>query len=220
MIDSVDAFKERIKEIDVLLAYARSNQHMLDKYKLFNKTAVVLLCTHFEVFVESFIAEHVDALRACYKSDKLPQYMKDNYINDTIKSLKDLASPSKKTKQLKALFRLHDSKVLDMTDIPDLELDMKYSFGKHGQEDTERLFCKFGFATFVDSPSFKDPFRNINSAINIRNNIIHEGSAPNLSHNDVIMYKNDFLKFASDLESHVLANQEGYYGKVYYVSLI
>lgn len=216
MIDSVDAFKERIKEIDVLLVYARSNQRTLDKYKLFNKTAVVLLCTHFEVFVESFIAEHVDALRLCYKSDTIPQYMKDNYINDTIKSLKDLACPSKKAKPLRALFRLHDSKVLDMSAISDLEIDMKYSFGKHGQDDTAKLFRKFGFAAFVDSPAFKVPFRNINSAINIRNNIIHEGSAPNLSHNDVIMYKNDFLKFAGDLESHVLANQEKYYGKVYY----
>lgn len=217
MIDSVDAFKERIKEIDILLTYARNNQRTLDKYKLFNKTAVVLLCTHFEVFVESFIAEHVDVLRICYKSDTIPQYMKDNYVNDTIIALRDLPFPSKKTKPLKALFRLHDSKVLEMTAISDLEIDMKYSFGKHGQEDTERLFCKFGFTTFVDSPSFKGPFRNINSAINIRNNIIHEGSAPNLSHNDVIMYKNDFLKFATDLELHVLASQEKYYGKVYYV---
>lgn len=216
MIDSVDAFKERIKEIDILLTYARNNQRTLDKYKLFIKTAVVLLCTHFEVFVESFMAEHVDVLRACYKSDTIPQYMKDNYVNDTIRALRDLPVPSKKTKPLRALFRLHDSKVLEMTAISDLEIDMKYSFGKHGQEDTERLFCKFGFATFVDSPSFRDPFRNINSAINIRNNIIHEGSAPNLSHNDVIMYKNDFLKFATDLELHVLANQEKYYGKVYY----
>lgn len=217
MIDSVDAFKERIKEIDILLTYARNNQRTLDKYKLFNKTAVVLLCTHFEVFVESFIAEHVDVLRICYKSDTIPQYMKDNYINDTIKSLKDLACPSKKAKPLRALFRLHDSKVLDMSAISDLEIDMKYSFGKHGQDDTAKLFRKFGFAAFVDSPAFKAPFRNINSAINIRNNIIHEGSAPNLSHNDVIMYKNDFLKFATDLELHVLANQENYYGKVYYI---
>ena len=57
MIDSIDAFKERIEEIDILLTYARNNQRTLDKYKLFNKTAVVLLCTHFEVFVESFVAE-------------------------------------------------------------------------------------------------------------------------------------------------------------------
>lgn len=217
MIDSVDAFKDRIKEIDILLTYASNNQRTLDKYKLFNKTAVVLLCTHFEVFVESFIADHVDALKRCYKSDTIPQYMKDNYINDTIKSLKDLACPSKKAKPLRALFRLHDSKVLDMSAISDLEIDMKYSFGKHGQDDTAKLFRKFGFAAFVDSPAFKAPFRNINSAINIRNNIIHEGSAPNLSHNDVIMYKNDFLKFATELELHVLANQENYYGKVYYI---
>ena len=216
MIDSVDAFKEHIKEIDILLTYASKNHRSLDRYKLFNKTAVVLLCTHFEVFVESFIAEHVDVLRLCYRSDTIPQYMKDNYINDTINSLKEHPIPSKKVKPLRALFRLHDSNVLDMSAISDLKIDMKYSFGKHGQEDTERLFRKFGFTDFVDSSSFKDPFRNINSAINIRNNIIHEGSAPNLTHNDVVTYKNDFLKFAGNLEYHVVSNQKIYYGKEHY----
>ena len=29
MIDSIDAFKERIKEIDILLTYARNNQRTL-----------------------------------------------------------------------------------------------------------------------------------------------------------------------------------------------
>lgn len=216
MIDSVDTFKERIKEIDILLTYARNNQRILDKYKLFNKIAVVLLCTHFEVFVEAFISEHVDVLRKCYKSDTIPQYMKDNYINDTIKSLKDYTTPSRKSKPLRALFRLHDTRVSEMSAISDLEINMKYSFGKHGQEETAKLFHKFGFGDFVNSSSFRNPFRNINSAISIRNSVIHEGSAPTLSHNDVVSYKGDFLKFANDLESHVIANQQKYYGKQYY----
>lgn len=218
MMDSVDAYKNRMKEIDILLIYANKNQRSIDKYKLFNKTAIVLLCTNFEVFVEAFIAEHVDVLRECYMNDTIPQYMKDNYVNDTIRSLKDIATPSKKNKLLKALFRLHDSKITDMKHISDLKIDMKYSFGKHGQEETARLFRKFGFGDFVDSSSFKDPFININSAINIRNNIIHEGSAPTLSHNDVIKYKRDFLKFVNELESHVVNNQQKYYGKQYYVT--
>lgn len=216
MIESVDDFKSRLKEIDVLLTYARANQHTIDKYKLFNKTAIVLLCSQFEVFVEAFISEHVDVLKSCYQSGNLPQYMKDNYINDTFKALKDLSEPSKKQKPLKALFRLHDSFSSEMNTITDLELDMKYSFGKHGQEDTERLFKKFGFESFVKSASFIGPFRKINSAIYIRNNIIHEGSAPTLSHSDVITYKNEFLNFANGLEQHVLANQVLYYGKEYY----
>lgn len=217
MIVSIDDFKRQLAEIDTLVAYARANQRALDKYKLFNKSAIVLLCSHFEVFVEAFISEHVDVMRACYKSGTLPQYMKDNYINDTIKALKNLQKPSMKQKTLKALFRLHDSVSINMSAIADLELDMKYSFGKHGQEDTERLFRKFGFETFVTSLEFQEPFRKINSAINIRNHIIHEGSAPSLSHEDLIKYKKEFLKFADGLEQHVLKNQTAYYGRIYYV---
>ena len=216
MIESVDDFRSRLTEIHTLIAYARANTRNLDKYKLFNKTAIVLLCSHFEVFVEAFIAEHVDVIRACYQSGTIPQYMKDNYIDDTIKALKGLSNPSKKQKPLKALFKLHDSTSVNMTAINDLELDMKYSFGKHGQEDTERLFNKFGFGDFVNSSSFQDPFKKINSAISIRNNIIHEGSAPTLSHADVIIYMNEFLVFADGLEHYILNNQLDYYGKLYY----
>ena len=217
MIGSIDDFKIRLAEIDTLIAYARANQRVLDKYQLFNKTAIVLLCSHFEVFVEAFIAEHVDALKACYKSDALPQYMKDNYVNDTIKALKDLDKPSRKQKPLKALFRLHDSASAAMSTIRDLELDMKYSFGRHGQEETEKLFKKFGFESFVRSVDFQDPFKKINSAINIRNNIIHEGSSPSLTHVGLGTYKSVFLAFADNLEQYVLANQIAYYGKVVYL---
>lgn len=217
MIGSVDDFINRLSEIDILISYAKANQRAIAKYKLFNKTAMVLLCSHFEVFVESFISEHVDAMRLSYKSDAMPQYMKDNYINDTFKMLKDSPTPSRNQKPLKALFKLHDSTPSEMVNIADLELDTKYSFGKHGQGETQRLFNKFGFGAFVDSTGFKDPFKKINSAISIRNNIIHEGSAPMLNHGDVNSYKKEFVNFAKELEKHVLSNQVEYYGKVYYV---
>lgn len=217
MISSVDDFMHRLSEVDTLILYAQANQRSIDKYKLFNKAAMVLLCSHFEVFVEAFISEHVDVLRVCFRSDTMPQYMKDNYINDTINSLKDLPVPSKKTRPLKALFKLHDSTTSDVKNITDLVLDMKYSFGKHGQADTERLFKKFGFERFVNSSDFQGPFKKINSAISIRNSIIHEGSAPMLSHGDVSFYKQEFIRFAESLENNVLSNQVTYYGKEYYV---
>ena len=217
MIESIDDFKSRLVEVDTLVSYARVNAKVVEKYKLFNKTAIIMLCSHFEVFVEAFISEHVDVLKKCYKSDNLPQYMKDNYINDTIKGLKDLAFPSRKMRPLNALFRLHDSVSINMTAIGDLELDMKYAFGKHGQEETEKLFKKFGFGALVNSSSFQDPFRKMNSAISIRNNIIHEGSAPSLTHIDVNDFKQEFLRFANELEQYVLTNQMALYSQAYYV---
>ena len=183
---------------------------------MFNKTAIILLCSHFETFVEAFISEHVDALKACYNNGNVPQYMKDNYINDTIRSLKNIAEPSKHKKSLNALFKLHDSISVEMSNLNDLELDMRYSFGRHGQEETERLFKKFGFKGFVESEDFKEPFKKINSAISIRNNIIHEGSAPTLSYEDLKIYKKAFLQFADGLQKHVIEKQELYYGTVFY----
>lgn len=216
MIESIVDFKNNLKEIDILASYSQANRESVEKYKLFNKTAIVLLCSHFETFVEAFISEHIDALKSCYNNGNIPQYMKDNYINDTIRSLKNLAEPSKHKKSLNALFKLHDSIRVEMSNLNDLELDMRYSFGRHGQEETERLFKKFGFKGFVESEDFKEPFQKINSAISIRNNIIHEGSAPTLSYEDLKIYKNAFLQFADGLEKHIIKNQELYYGTVFY----
>lgn len=216
MIGSVDDFKNRLSEIDILIDYAQKNQHNLNRYKLFNKISVVLLCSHFEVFIEAFISEHVDALKTCYNSTNMPQYMKNNYIDDTFTTLKGLARPSSKARPLNALFKLHGDRPMRMTDISDLILNTKYSFGKHGQEETEKLLKKFGFDTFIETPIFKDSFRKINSAISIRNNIIHEGTAPTLSHADVKTYKNSFLDFADALEQHVMTDQIRYYGKEHY----
>lgn len=216
MIVSIDDFKNRLSEIDILITYARANQRSLDKYKLFNKTAIVLLCSHFEVFVEAFIAEHVDTLKTCYDSNNMPQYMKDNYINDTINFYRDTPQPSKKPRQLKALFQLHGTDALRMSSLNDLIIEIKYGFGKHGQEETSKLFIKFGFSNFVSSAVYLDSFKKINSAISIRNNIIHEGAAPTLSYVDVVEYKSWFLKFANGLEQHVLNNQEMYYGREVY----
>lgn len=216
MIGSVDDFKSRLSEIDTLISYARNNQRTLDKYKLFNKTAIVLLCSHFEVFVEAFIAEHVDMLKACYNSSTLPQYMKDNFIDDTFKAYKDCPQPSKKQRPLKALFQLHGNTAVSMASLNDLMLEIKYGFGKHGQGETDKLFNRFGFTDFVNTTLYQDSFRKINSAISIRNNIIHEGSAPTLSHADVVDYKDCFLNFAEGLELHVISKQIDYYGKVVY----
>lgn len=68
----------------------------------------------------------------------------------------------------------------------------------------------------MNTALYQNSFRKINSAISIRNNIIHEGSAPTLSHADVIDYKNCFMKSAEGLEQHVLSKQVDYYGKVAY----
>lgn len=216
MIESIADFKKNLKEIDILVSYSRNNRRSVEKYKLFNKTAIVLLCSHFETFVEAFISEHVDALKVCYNSGNIPQYMKDNYINDTIRSLKNIAEPSKHKESLNALFKLHDSVHVEMSNLNNLKLDMRYSFGHHGQEETERLFKKFGFKGFVESGDFKEPFQKINSAISIRNNIIHEGSAPTLSYEDLKIYKNAFLQFADGLQEHIITNQELYYGSAFY----
>lgn len=216
MIESIVDFKNNLKEIDILSSYSRANRKSVEKYKLFSKTAMVLLCSHFESFVEAFISEHVDALKACYNSGNIPQYMKDNYVNDTIKALKNLSEPSKSKKLLNALFKLHDSTTVDMSNLNDLELDMRYSFGKHGQGETERVFKKFGLKAFVESEDFKVPFRRINSAISIRNNVIHEGSAPTLSYEDLKNYRNAFLQFVDALQKHIMKNQELYYGMVFF----
>ncbi len=214
MIESINDFNKRLNEVDILIKYAQANQHSIDKCKLFLKAAIVLLCSHFEVFIEAFIEEHVDLIKANYNNITLPQYMKDNFIDDTFNSYKNVPKPSKKQKPLKALFQLYGNAPLCLSSLSDLMLDTKYGFGKHGQSETDRIFKKFGFGNFVNTTDYKGPFIKINSAIAIRNNIIHEGSAPTLSCEDLVDYKTNFQQFTAALERYMIENQENYYGKV------
>lgn len=217
MIESVEDFRSNLNEIDILMSYARANQKSVAKYKLFIKTAIVLLCSHFEVFIEAFISEHVDVLKSCYNSGNMPQFMKDNYIDDTLKLFKSQTAKGKNSRQLKALFKLHDSVSVKMSELSDLELNLKFSIGKHGQKEVEHLFVKFGLDSFVESQSFIKPFKLINSAIGIRNNIIHEGSAPTLTYEDLVKYKEASRDFVNGLQQHILTHQEQYYGRMYYM---
>lgn len=214
MLDSVKDFRIRLKEVDILIGYAKANPHHIEKYKLFLKTAIVLLCSHFEVFIEAFIEEHVDLIKANYNNITLPQYMKDNFIDDTFNSYKNVLKPSKKQKPIKALFQLHSNAPLSLSSLNDLILDTKFGFGKHGQSETDRILIKFGFSSFVDTADYKETFNKINSAIAIRNNIIHEGSAPTLSCEDLVNYKTYFQKFAEALELYLINNQVKYYSKI------
>lgn len=57
-MDSIDQIRQNMSEVDMLLNYASQNANDVQKYQLFNKAAVVLLSTKFEVFLEDFIDEH------------------------------------------------------------------------------------------------------------------------------------------------------------------
>lgn len=54
-MDSIDQIRQNMSEVDMLLNYASQNANDVQIYQLFNKTAVVLLSTKFEVFLEDFI---------------------------------------------------------------------------------------------------------------------------------------------------------------------
>ena len=54
-MDSIDQIRQNMSEVDMLLNYASQNANDVQKYQLFNKAAVVLLSTKFEVFLEDFM---------------------------------------------------------------------------------------------------------------------------------------------------------------------
>lgn len=71
-MDSIDQIRQNISEVDMLLNYASHNTNDVQKYQLFNKTAVVLLSTKLEVFLEEFIDEHSRKILNGHTNSSLP----------------------------------------------------------------------------------------------------------------------------------------------------
>ena len=95
-MDSIDQIRQNMSEVDMLLNYASQNANDVQIYQLFNKTAVVLLSTKFEVFLEDFIDEHSRKILNGHTNTSLPTDLKNSYVDSTFAKVSDISDRRKK----------------------------------------------------------------------------------------------------------------------------
>ena len=202
-MDSLDAttefFGEALKEIKLLISYSRRNRNDFLRYATFNKSAIVLLCSKFESYLENALEEYA-YLHLKHSSNKnIDSHIYDSVIEELIESLEPIKNNRTKLKpHLSSLAEFCGND--ECSPIDHLQVNAKFSYGKHGQKEVEKLFKRFGFSAFAKQESSVKFFKQFNSLNFIRNNIIHEDATPTLTDKDVEKYLKTLSTFITEFD--------------------
>ena len=217
--DAIGGFKESLQEVDILCDAAEAAQQSADKYSIFNKAALLLIAGKFESFAESIVEEFIFKLNELgLPSHLIPDTIR---LQHTFYALRELETiqPRHKHGEAKTLFcelgKLWNSSEQFLT----LKVDMRLSFGKHGESELIKLFERIGITDIFDVIQLTEKLETIsteapverqidfrgtfNSVTSIRNNILHEDASPNLNTVQIREYRRYFENFAIKLDSHL-----------------
>lgn len=213
-MDSIDTFTDSLSEVDTLLEYAKKNARTPGRYQLFNKIAIILLVTKFEVFIESFFEEHLNRQLKSLTLETFPEQMRYAYLESAICKMNEFGKKTNKKDPLaKELSKLYQFSGGNLSCIKTIAPSTNFPNGKHGQKDLSRLFGNHGLNGFITRTDINSLFSQINSCIGIRNSVIHQDAAPTLTHQDVQNHKKTMQDFANLLAIDVEANRTVYYNE-------
>jgi hypothetical protein len=207
-------FLHTLKEVDVLLSSAEQCVTEEDKYPAFNKSALLLLSGKFENFVEVLTEEYISQVSSLnLRSSIVPEAMKLHH-SYAILSKVDSHKNNGKLDEVKQILNEIGEMWTRDTSIGTLNIECKFSYGKHGDKELQKLLAPIGirdvFAdvdvyvveeSIGDEPATKKvDFRGaFNSVVHMRNNILHQNASPSLTHVTVREYKLVFQGFAQAL---------------------
>lgn len=210
-MDSIDQIRQNMSEVDMLLNYASQNANDVQKYQLFNKAAVVLLSTKFEVFLEDFIDEHSRMVLAGHTNSSLPTDLKNSYVDSAFAKVSETSDRRKKIQYMSLLLKLFNSHEEMISTLSPIRPSLKFSFGKHGQKEIEKMFERHGLKNFINSSDVQNALRMMNSLFSIRNNVIHEDASPALTHQTIQGHRDNIMHFVDLLENDLQVNHIAYY---------
>lgn len=210
-MDSIDQIRSNISEINTILGYSRQNQMDIQKYQMFNKLAVVLLCTKFEVFLEEFMDEHSRMVVQGHTNTSIPSKLKDTYIETAVASASGVKNKNIRNSYLQSLMALLKNDGSSISNIMNIRPSTKFAYGKHGQKEIESMFERHGLGDFVKTTDAQNDLRMMNSLFSIRNNVIHEDASPGLTHQTIESHRDTIMHFVGLLEADITAHHQEYY---------
>lgn len=203
-LESTKRFFNAVDEIELLIIYSKKNQGNVLRYSTFNKSALVLLCSKIEAFIESFLDEYAYNQMSILSNKTISRDIFNHIIDQIITDLECTKGKiNKRRVHIDNLVRLCGDE--EIFPINDMKVCSKLKMGKHGQAELERLLRTFGFSQILPELEVSGFFQKFNSLFSIRNNIIHEDATPSLTHNDVQSYLDVMKFFANRLQQETEA---------------
>lgn len=213
--DATGEYITSIEEVRNILQLAASTTDQNQLVSGLTKAALVLLSGKFESFAESIADEYVyEASQACRQASEIPLALR---VHHSVKLLGDIGSFKHHQRHAAAeeVFVELAQLWTDGGRPPKLNVDCKFSYGKHGEEELRRLFRTVGLNDVFDivnvqpsaetmlesSEGRRMDFKGVfNSLTNLRNNILHQDASPNLTPFQVLETADLTKRFAVGLD--------------------
>jgi len=214
-ITCFDDFQSALLEVELILYYARRNQKNSRKYYTFIKSALILLISKFEAFLENLIVDYIELIEKMgLRPEDLPEVLKlhciDKLIDERfITEIRNHRANVLTTIEMMSRLCFGDDKV------ESIDIDTSFDYGKHGENSINKLFSRIGIQDVFESCKIYEKREtlssdeaidipvniaaDVNALTNIRNNILHGDATPSLTHEQLENYKKHIIMFSSQL---------------------
>lgn len=218
LLEVVNEFNQTLNEVEVLISTAEENISDNLRYSTYIKSAILLLSGKFENFLELISDTYIYQInKSNLISKKIPESIKLSHsykIIEKIKNKKSVVGSEKETRQF--FNEIGAIWVLEDQPFSNVQIECKFSYGKHGEEELIKLFSNIGINNIFDQiqvimPNEDDPTeKNVidfkgtfNTLTGLRNNILHQNASPNLTHLDVLTNLNIIKTFSNELSNYL-----------------
>lgn len=201
-------FKDSLTELYDLLVLSSSLRARKNLRPTIYKAVIILLATKLESFLEELIEEFAFLLNSHKNQNTLvPDVLVINHMSMILR-------------EVTLVQTLSGTKVHDICNQistfkndpnPQINIDVKFNYGKHGSKEVKKLFSKIGienifdvfFPINLDSREAIDIAADIDSLTAIRNNIIHSSANPTISVKQLKTYMSNLENWAEFLVIHL-----------------
>ena len=209
--DATKSFDIALSEVELLLKKAKNSEKHLHDYLTYIKAAIVLLGAKFETYAEAIVENYADRLGKLQPRTKhLPRELR---IASTTALLSQCTGVNGFTGKSHEVLNLQSAAAMwdENFQHSQLKISNKFSYGKHGSGEMRSLFSRIGIGDIFSECQLIDKIEDsmligtstrisispiIDSFTNIRNNIIHSDSTPNITHQQIHEYKEKFWEFS------------------------
>jgi hypothetical protein len=203
-------FINSLKEVQLIINRAVKHQQNPREYEICVKSALLFLVSKFETFLEDLVQSYIHII----ENKKLPPHLLpeaiklhslDNLVDD--KFISDVRNH--KPRALISITKISKLCVGDEL-IDNITIDKGFDYGKHGEKAIVHLFSRIGIEdifSLCDLYELQDTLlgktkvkiniiADINSITNHRNNILHNDLTPNVTHDQIFLYKKHLVQFS------------------------
>jgi len=210
-------YKDTLMEVSMILEMADKAIELNDKYVALNKSAILLLTSKFENFIESVVDEFVYLVNQLQlKNSDVPEWMRIGFSIEAVDELKKVISKEDNSKKIKIFKDI--AKVWNDDQVVEMKVDNKFNYGKHGANELIKLFNNIGIKDIFKTIKIKSSEENIfddaiehdfkgtfNNITNQRNFITHQDKSPNITHKEIQQHKEYLEQFADKLCEYLIS---------------